>query len=130
MRLPGVLKEIADAAGEPAAVLIAAAHGGSRVYIPAKVTDGHWLVECIGRDKADRVCAHFGGGKQIDIPMAGYGTYPQLYRKVAQLIHSLDKAGASARQIRKQVGVTERTVHRHRSRHRGGPKNSRQGSLF
>lgn len=127
-QLSGVLKEIAQVAGEPAAVLIAARVGGARVYIPAKVSDGHWLVECVGREKAERLCRHFavdGRGQRIDVPLGGGGAYPQLRRAIAKRVHDLDRGNVSARKIAGEVGVTTRTVHRHRRAHRGG-----QGSLL
>ena len=131
-RLPGILREIAELAGEPAAVLIAARVGGQRVYIPAKVSDDHWLVDCVGRAKADLICRHFtvdGRGQRIDVPIAASGAYPQLRRAIAKRIHDLDNRQASARDITREVRVTTRTVHRHRAAHRGQGKGG-QGSLF
>lgn len=132
-RLPGILAEIAEIAGEPAAVLIAARVGGQRVYIPAKVSDDHWLVDCVGREKADRICRHFkvdGRGQRVDVPLAAAGAYPQLRRAIAKRVHDLDRAGASARQISGEVRITTRAVHRHRAAHRGEGKKGGQRSLF
>lgn len=132
MKLPGVLSEIAEVAGEPAAVLIASRVGGTRVYIPVKVSDSHWLVDCVGRQKADLICRHFavdGRGSRIDVPLGGAGAYPQLRRALAKRIHDLDMAGGSVRKIVAEVRVSGRTVHRHRAAHKGG-KDKRQGSLF
>lgn len=131
--LSGILAEIADAAGEAAAVALAARVGGTRIYIPARVTDGHWLVECVGRKAAEKICAHFavdGSGQRIDVPLAGGGAYPQLRRAIAKRVHDLDKQGKSSREISQSVGVTQRTVHSHRAAHRGGSKSDKQGSLF
>jgi hypothetical protein len=133
MNLPGILAEIAQLVGEPAAVNIAARVGGSRVYIPATVADDHWLVECVGRAKAEQICRHFavdGGGQEIDVPIAGGGAYAQLRRAVARRIHELDLAKKSEREIAKDVRVTGRTVRRHRRAHRGGGKGDKQGRLF
>ncbi len=133
-RLPGVLAEIAEVAGEPAAILIATRVGGQRVYIPAAVTDDHWLVECIGRAKAELICRHFaidGRGTRVDVPLGGGGAYPQLRRAISKRIHELDRMPkASVRSIAGEIGITTRTVHRHRAAHRGGRKRNGQGSLF
>lgn len=132
MRLPGILVEIAEVAGEPAAIALAARVGGMRVYIPARAAEGHWLVDCVGRRAAEKICAHFavdGSGQRIDVPLAGGGAYPQLKRAIARRLHELDRQGKSSREITQAVGVTQRTVHRHRAAHRGG-KNDKQGSLF
>lgn len=131
-RLPGVLDEIAKVAGEPAALLIAASVGGQRVYIPAKAADGHWLVACVGREKADKICRHFevdGRGARVDIPLGAAGAYPQLRRAIARRVHELDRGGASARKIAGEVGITTRAVHRHRAAHRGD-KGGPQGQLL
>lgn len=133
MAVSGILKEIADVAGEPAAVLLAAKAGGTRVYIPARVGDKHWLVECVGRRAADLICNHFAvegkRGTSIDLPLAGGGAYPQLKRAIAKRIHDLDRTEKSAREIARSAGVSQRTVHRHRTAHRGGG-GGKQGSLF
>lgn len=122
-RLPGVLGEIAHIAGAPAAIALAERAGGQRVYIPARVSGDHWLVDCVGRDAAERICAHFRlngrGGQQIDVPLASAGAYAQLRRRIARDIHKLDREGHSAREIARRVGVSQRTVHQHRAVHHG-----------
>lgn len=142
-RLPAVLQEIADVAGETAALSIAARHGGRRVYIPSRAkllqdADGngtvehYWLVECVGIELARKICAHFevdGRGQRIEIPLHVGGTYRQFLRSITRRVHELEDEGKSSTEIAKTLGLTQRTVHRHRSRHRGR-KNSSQGSLF
>ncbi len=131
-RLRAVLGEIAKVAGEPAAINFAAAKGGARVYIPARVTSKHWLVECVGEKAAAAICAHFaidGIGQRIDVPLAGGGVHSQLKRAIAKRVHELDQQNVSAPDIARKTGVTQRTVHRHRSAHRGG-RGGKQGSLF
>lgn len=133
--LPGALKEIAEVAGEPAAVSIAAAVGGRRVYIPLpkKLNAKHWLVACVGLRAAEKIAAHFAterSGQRIDIPLYSGGVYPQLRRTVAKRIHDLHTDGKSVSQIQQDVGVTERTVHRHRRAHRKDNENQKQGKLF
>ena len=132
-KLPAVLAEIAALIGEVAAISIAACKGGTRVYFPAKVNDAHWLVEAVGIDKAKILCQHFvvdrKRGQHIEIPLYVGGTYRQMIRAIAERVHKLDAADASASEIVRQTGVTQRTVHRHRARHRG-KRNTRQGNLF
>lgn len=131
-RFTGPLAEIAAVAGEPAALVIAARKGGRTVYIPAQASDAHWLVDCVGRAKADLICRHFsvdGRGARIDLPMGDGGVYPQLRRAVAKRVHELDGRQESASKIAGAVGITTRTVHRHRRAHRGG-NGGPQGSLF
>lgn len=131
--LPGVLVEIAEVAGEAAALALAARYGGIRVYFPRIARQDHWLVECVGQRAADAICAHFavedGPGLRVDIPLYTSGAYPRLRRAIAKRIHDLHLAGTSSRNIASQVGVAQRTVHRHRRAHRGDSDDG-QGSLF
>jgi len=130
--LPGILQEIADLVGNAAALQIAAAHGGTRVYFPASKTIGKgWLVECVGQDAADKLCDHFavdGRGQRIDIPLFG-GSYRQLTRAIAERVHKLHTAKTSSTDIARQLGITQRTVHRHRARYRG-KVDDKQGKLL
>jgi hypothetical protein len=132
-KLPGVLGEIAELVGEQAAIAIASRAGGTRVYFPAHADDKHWLVQSVGRDAADKVCAHFTvdgvRGQRIEIPLFVGGTYRQAVRAIAERVHKMDKEGASSTEIVRKVGVTQRSVHRHRARHRG-KKDDKQGRLL
>lgn len=76
--LPGVLGEIADVAGIPAALAIADQVGGTRINIPARAKDDHWLVQTVGREAADQICDYFrtlsaehreAGARHIVIPL-------------------------------------------------------------
>lgn len=130
--LTGVLIEIAEIAGEPAAVQIAASVGGTRVYFPRKADDDHWLVTCVGRAAADKICKTFTrAGQRVDVPLASGNAYEALKRAMAKRIHDLDNDKKSSAEIARMVGTTQRTVHRHRAAHRGeNRKDKRQGSLF
>ncbi|MGA8169798.1 MAG: hypothetical protein WB816_03015, partial [Methylocystis sp.] len=63
--LTGVLREIADlfpenpGEGLRAALAIAEARGGTEAHFPARAPDDHWLTRAVGREAADRICAHF-----------------------------------------------------------------------
>lgn len=132
--LPGVLQEIAELVGDQAALTIASRAGGTRIYFPAKADNEHWLVASIGRDAADKVCAHFAvderRGQRIEIPLYVGGSYRQLVRAIAERVHKMDADDeASSTKIARKVGVTQRTVHRHRARHRG-KKDGKQGRLL
>ena len=132
--LPAILQEIADIIGEAGALQIAARFGGTRVYIPATLVDpeAHALFDCVGGDNANKLCAHFGvdgRGQRIDIPLHVGGTYRQLNASIAERVHKLDEADASSTEIARKVGITQRTVHRHRARH-GAKKSDKQGKLL
>lgn len=109
--LPPVLREIADVAGLPAAERLARAHGGSRVYIPTRAGDEHWLVKLVGRLAADRLCAHYNPGVDIDVPIGPFGTSGTLARRVAELLH----AGVSGYEAARRLRVSARTIRRMRA---------------
>lgn len=127
--LPAVLQEIADVAGEAAALKIVAQVGGTRAGFPKSIRDDNWLVLCVGRDAAAKIIERFGGDT-CDIPLLDNGCYSKLRRNVATQIHKLHLEGASSKRIAREVGVTQRTIFRHRRSHRGGNPDDSQGSLF
>lgn len=122
--LPPVLRTIADAAGVTAALKLAQARGGTRIYVPHRVTDDHWLAELVGLAAAQEI-ARLYAGENIDIPLGLTGS-AQNARRAAR--EALD-AGASVAQAARAAGITERTVYNLRSRE-GRRQNPDQGNLF
>ena len=113
--LPPLLSEIAEVAGLEAALAMADARGGSRVSIPARASDDHWLVVTLGREAADRICAHFRagyGGSVIDLPLGPSSSANATRRSVDRMI----RAGASANQIALAVRVHRSTVFRRKGK--------------
>ena len=113
--LPPLLNEIADVAGVEAALALADARGGSRVSIPAKAADTHWLVETLGRDSADKICEHFRsgyGGSVIDLPVGPSSSANATRKKVDQMIRD----GVSADKIAQITRVHRTTVFRRKSK--------------
>ncbi len=110
--LPPRLAEIADLIGLGEALTLAAELGGRSVYCPLSADQaggiGARLVELIGTDKAAAFCAQYGGG-EIVIPT---GRSVRLTAEVARLT----EADYSAARAARALGVTERTVWRHRAR--------------
>lgn len=125
----GVLAEIAEVAGEAAALQLAHAKGGQeRVYIPKPdyLAAGHWLVDLVGMEAAVAIAARLGGG-HVEITM---GTTVTRARKWAAMWSALasGKSGAVAARV---AGLHQRTVRRHRNGHSGGGgDDGGQGSLF
>lgn len=115
MELPGLLAEVEDVVGRDAAIKLAIACGGTRIYMPAAVDAEHWLAEAIGVDAAIKLAAHFSYGRRgirLDMPMM-----PR-----ALQVHTLTEAGASAREIALKLGIHQRTVHANRRHYRAGHK--------
>lgn len=129
--LPALLAEIAEVAGLPAALAIAEAKGGINAHFPAHAPDGHWLVECVGRKRADRLCAHFrttrqsGAGVTLLVPLGPRNFYARARRRAMELTEE----GASREEVAQQLGVHVRTIQRHRGRLRD-LQSRKQGRLF
>ena len=88
---------------------------GERVQVPAKY---------VPHFKAGK-----GPGCRLDIPLYSGGAYPRLRRAIAKRIHDRHLAKDSSREIALAVGVSQRTVHRHRRAHRG-ENDDGQGTLL
>ena len=54
--LPGMLSIVARIAGVDAALRLAEAHGGTRLYVPRDVRPGHELARVLGVQAARLVC--------------------------------------------------------------------------
>lgn len=112
--LPGILAEIADVAGVEAARTVARIKGGARAYFRLNPPDDHWLVQAVGREKADLICAAIGNshaGVEYDVPMAVYWNRPQLWREIQKRLD----AGQSKPEIARALGVHHKTVQAHKN---------------
>lgn len=120
--LPAKLAEIAQVAGLDAALRLAEARGGTEVYIPAHAPDGHWLVEAVGREAADAICAHYAVGEtqksgwRMELPLGPVGTAAQIRRQVDRMISE----GRSEREIALATGYTGRGVRMRKAKARIG----------
>jgi len=71
-QLPGELRRMAELIGLPAALRLAEARGGRRLYFPYGVDPEHNLVQLIGQEAADILCREYAG-ERLEIPRAlGY----------------------------------------------------------
>lgn len=131
--LPPLLAEIAEVAGLPAALKLAKEKGGVECYIPARAPDDHWLVRCVGREAADRLCAHFAAaidndsrrslhGVKILLPLGESGSRAEARGRAREAL----ERGASLAEAARRSGLHQRTVQNIRAKMKDG----RQGSLF
>jgi hypothetical protein len=126
--LPNVLAEIAEVAGVTAALQLSRARAGNTVYIPLpeSLTPDHWLVGIVGMEAATAIATRFSSD-QISIPLAGNGARGSVWRALRAAISEGRKTGEAAR----LVGVSDRTIRRHRNGHSGQVVTDlRQGKLF
>jgi hypothetical protein len=128
--LPPVLAEIAEVAGLPAALALAEKYGGSRVHFPARAAENHWLVRTVGREAADKLCAHFRttarGGFQIGIPLGPSKFYARARKTTLELLAQ----GVSTYEIARRLGIARSTVQRAKSAAPDLSPDDKQGSLF
>jgi hypothetical protein len=132
--LPGLLGEIAEVAGLAAALAIAERVGGTRVTIPARADDDHWLVKTVGREAADRICNHLrilspdgreAGARHVIIPRGPAGCMAKARLRLAREL----EAGTSAREAARRAGLHERSAFRMRAKIKS-EEDDKQGQLF
>lgn len=112
-QLPGVLATVAQAAGLQAAVKLAQMRGGGRAYIPAPqaIHARHWLAQAVGLDEAVAIAKALGNG-EVEIPLGPYaGNRASVWAAIERALNE----GVSVEQAARQVGVSARTVRRHKS---------------
>ena len=110
------LQILLDVLGEADTVRLIEALRGTRWNVPSsgRFADGHPIVECIGREKADALCQYTAGETGFRVPM-DQGT-------VDRLIYEAEQAGASQNELairfRKDLRTIQIAIGRHR-RHAG-----------
>lgn len=116
--LPALLAEIAEvvaeASGSPeaglrAAVAVAKARGGERVYVSPEMDRNAWLVQAVGRDAAAAIIARFGSNA-IEIPIGGARGYRAQKRRRRQIIEAGLAARLDVNEIARLADCTRRFV--------------------
>jgi len=92
--LPHALEEIADIIGEAAALRLAQARGGTRVYIPHDPTPGCVLAQIVGLDAAHKLARLYAGDRP-EIPQAA-----RLKNKRARILREDGSQAAIARRVK------------------------------
>lgn len=121
--LSPLLGEIAEVAGERAALILGRDKACQRVRIPYILPGSHWLIDLVGDEAAQAIVVRFGGSR-LDIPPALVGQKRRRRRVITEMTNN----GMSTSQIARALGVARSTVAEHRRRL---PKAaSPQGDLF
>jgi hypothetical protein len=122
---PAKLMEIADVAGEEAAMRLSRMYGGRSVYVPGKRIENHPLERLLGQDAFEKLIQHYGGMELRDIPLASaLSTKSRMIRSLARAYPDM-----SNRQIAASARTTERHVRRVLNDENGNG-NSEQMNLF
>ncbi|WP_454887849.1 hypothetical protein [Sphingomonas oryzagri] len=111
--LPRVLAEIAEIAGEDAALAVARERGGTQVYLPPEPKPDHWLSELLGHDVAGKIAAQLTGGfpMRVEIPL---GPTSHAARTRA-IVDRMISEGRSETEIAKASGYNARSIRRRRA---------------
>lgn len=117
--LPGVLAEIAEIAGEDAALAIAQARGGTQIYLPPVPKADHWISELLGHETALAIADKLTSGfpMRLDVP-SGPTTYAAQRRALADRMIA---EGRSESEIALATGYSGRAVRRRRAIARNAP---------
>lgn len=128
MSLPGVLAEIAEVAGEDAALMLASKVGGTMVYFPPVPANDHWLCRLLGREEARAVCDRLTAGvgpRRVELPLGPTGAQAKTRAQVDALL----RADMSERDIALRTGYTISAI-RKRRRKLGLVRDDGQLNLF
>lgn len=120
IQLPAILAQIADAAGEEAALLVAREWGGRDLYIPRDFRETHRLVELLGEMRARKMWSAIGHGPVL-IPMGPYAGALERRVRAAKALSE----GKSKSEVARIAGIHVRTAHRI-----GAKMRDDQGDLF
>lgn len=104
-RSSSLVSDLIDLIGLNDTLSLLRARGGERVYIPLEVTDGHWLLESVGKRSAETVCRYWGGD-YLALPMGSKLKSAQ--RNVE--IYRAREQGKSVKEIARLFETTERSV--------------------
>ena len=127
-RLPGVLGDIADIAGEEAALAMAQARGGTEIYLPPAPDADHWLSQLVGHEAALAIADHLTcgvGGLRLELPNGPTGHGARAAARVDRML----REGRSERDIAIATGYTTRGVRKRRAR-LGDHADDRQMDFF
>ena len=116
--LPGILADIAEVAGEDAAIAVARVRGGTPIYVPPVPSADHWLSELIGHDRAIAVCDLLTGGvgpRRVDLPLGPVGFQASTRAKADALIRDGSFSNSS---IALQTRYTTRGIRKRIAKHR------------
>lgn len=121
--LPMILRQIAEESSLEAALRLAAAKGGTKIYVPKRLNEAHGLVACMGEKGARALCRLYGG-EDIIVPLDPRGGQRARVRAIRRGIAE----GKSANEVAHAAGVGRRHVFWHKARMKEiGP---RQKDLF
>lgn len=110
----GLAADLVELIGEPAAMKLLAARGGTEITIPQRI-DGSQLAGIVGRDAAMRMADHFGAGRLVLPTGAARGAGARRAEAMRLL-----RRGHSLREVAMACGLHTRTITNYRRQMRAG----------
>lgn len=102
---PGIFQDVEQAIGCEATAKLVAQYGGTRLYIPKKLSSKHLLCQLLGQEASQQLFSEFGG-MTVEISRA---VMLQKERR-NKLIRADRAAGMSTRMAAHKYHLTERTI--------------------
>lgn len=122
--LPMILRQIAEESSLEAALRLAEAKGGMKIYVPKRLSEAHGLVDCMGEEGARALCRLYGG-EDIIVPLDPRGGQRARVRAIRRGISE----GKSANEVARSAGVGRRHIFWHKARMKKS-RPRRQKDLF
>lgn len=105
-QLPGSLNDVIDAIGIDAALRLVEHLGGTRLYVPERMTPEHPIVALLEHKQAYALAEHFGGD-QIILPRC----VAAIRAMRDDTIRQQRNGGASTKALAIKHGLTERQIY-------------------
>jgi hypothetical protein len=119
--LPVELRDLVEAAGLPAAIKLAEARPGERVFIPKSIPPDHWIAATVGAAAATRIARRLGGS-HLALPTSVHRG-PRAARRACDAALA---EGASINEAVRASGLSHRAV-QWRKAHKALPAANRRG---
>jgi hypothetical protein len=109
--LPSRVADLVRVVGLPVALKIVEKWGGTRIWIPKKAAESHWLCEAVGMDAFTKLCAAYGySWLEIDRCRAAIRATVE-----TRIVREHDQ-GASSHELALRYGYTQRGIRKLRRR--------------
>ncbi|MBF0605710.1 MAG: hypothetical protein HQL07_18705 [Nitrospirae bacterium] len=105
--MSAVIREIESVIGKKSLPLLLTRYAGQRVYVPSpeNLQNSHDLVTFLGRENAEKFCAHFSG-ERMHIPM---NNAAKIFSRNQAIIKDYS-TGMKVNDLARRYGISARTV--------------------
>jgi len=78
-------ESLREICGDGPTLKLLSAKGGTRIYVPGRLTDDHWLIGVLGQASAEALVKYMaadGSGCKVELPLGGNGQFGQYRRRL------------------------------------------------